>query len=555
MQFALTYASNAYDFRTKIMGRQSAGLGFLRAALAARPERIWCYAETRAHAVHFGQDVKALAPDHFPEIRFIPWDDPGKLTQAGLLYRPDPGIGQAGWHRQVHAAARAYSICGVTHTLSSHSAMSAMTELLRAPLYSWDAVICTSTVARDLYRTLLEAEIDHLAARLGASRFPLPQLPVIPLGVHAKDFEFEPSDRAAARAQLDIGPEEVAVLFAGRLTFTGKGHPLPMYLGLEAAAERTGCPIRLVLFGQFPHEKVEQAFRDEAARFAPSVRLMVLDGKVDENRSLAWSSADLFTSMSDNLQETFGLTPVEAMAAALPVVVSDWNGYKDTVRDGIDGFRVPVVAAPPGSGTDLADRHEMNLDGYDLHIGSASQFVAVDVEAAAVAYTRLIGDADLRRRMGESARRRVLQMFDWAPVFTRYVTLWEELAERRRADPSLIEENRRYRRPDRPDPFTAFASFPTTIATPAMRVRLLDGANLTMALDRRTLASVSFAASALPPESLLAAIFDQLANTREADLLSLASALPASSFPALARAIVWLAKMGLASLRSHVPPV
>lgn len=553
MQFALTYASNAYDFRTKIMGRQSAGLGFLRAALAARPERIWCYAETRAHAVHFGQDVKALSPDRFPEIRFIPWDDPGKLTQAGLLYRPDPGIGAAGWHRQVHATARAYSICGVTHTLSSHSAMSAMTDLLRAPLYSWDAVICTSTVARDLYRNLLEAEMEHLAVRLGASRFSLPQLPVIPLGVHAKDFNFAASERSSARAQLAIGPGDVAVLFAGRLTFTGKGHPLPMYLGLEAAARRTGRPVHLVLFGQFPHEKVEQAFREEAARFAPSVRFMVLDGKADENRRLAWASADLFTSLSDNVQETFGLTPVEAMAAALPVVVSDWNGYKDTVRDGIDGFRIPTVAAPPGSGTDLADRHEMSLDGYDLHIGAASQFVAADVEAAAIAYTRLIGDEDLRRRLGEAGRRRVLQVYDWAPVFARYLTLWEELAERRRADPRLMDENRRSRRPDRPDPFTAFASFPTATARPEMRVRLLDGASLIMALDRRTLASVSFAANALPPEPLLTAIFDGLSALPDADLSNLAAALPSYGFPAVARAVVWLAKMGLVSLRDPGP--
>ena len=44
------------------------------------------------------------------------------------------------------------------------------------------------------------------------------------------------------------------------------------------------------------------------------------------------------------MQETFGLTPLEAMAAGLPCVVSDWNGYRDTVRLFLEG--VPTNATP-----------------------------------------------------------------------------------------------------------------------------------------------------------------------------------------------------------------
>ena len=45
-------------------------------------------------------------------------------------------------------------------------------------------------------------------------------------------------------------------------------------------------------------------------------------------------------SLSDNIQETFGLTPLEAMASGIPVIVSDWDGYRSTVRDNKDGFRI-----------------------------------------------------------------------------------------------------------------------------------------------------------------------------------------------------------------------
>ena len=75
------------------------------------------------------------------------------------------------------------------------------------------------------------------------------------------------------------------------------------------------------------------------------------------NSAQVGSVRDIFCSLSDNIQETFGITPIEAMSAGLPVVVSDWDGYRDTVRDGIDGFRVPTQMPPPGYGDELALRH------------------------------------------------------------------------------------------------------------------------------------------------------------------------------------------------------
>ena len=57
-----------------------------------------------------------------------------------------------------------------------------------------------------------------------------------------------------------------------------------------------------------------------------------------------WAAADIFLSLVDNPQETFGLAPVEAMAAGVPVVVSDWDGYRYTVSDGVEGFRISTLS-------------------------------------------------------------------------------------------------------------------------------------------------------------------------------------------------------------------
>src|SRR4051812_45356575 len=134
MEFALTYARNVYDFDETVMGRQSAGVGFLKAALAARSERIWCYAENIGEARKFGRRVQSLS-SFVPEIRFIPWSEPRRLGSAGILYRPDPGINEDAWHRRHHANSRSYSLCGVTHTLASHGVLTGLSQIVTAPLY------------------------------------------------------------------------------------------------------------------------------------------------------------------------------------------------------------------------------------------------------------------------------------------------------------------------------------------------------------------------------------------------------------------------------------
>jgi hypothetical protein len=146
-----------------------------------------------------------------------------------------------------------------------------------------------------------------------------------------------------------------------------------------------------------------------------------------------WSAADVFTSLADNIQETFGLTPAEAMAAGLPAVVSDWNGYRETVRDGIDGFRIPTTLPPGGTGVDIAFRYSREIDPYARYVAHVSQCTAVDVGRCADAYVKLIENPALRRTMGEAGRRRARECYDWPIVICAYQELWRELEECRTA--------------------------------------------------------------------------------------------------------------------------
>src|SRR6202012_4988597 len=121
-----------------------------------------------------------------------------------------------------------------------------------------------------------------------------------------------------------------------------------------------------VLAGWFPGGERERQFYEAAARaYAPDVAVHFVPGDDRARIGALWAGADVFVSLVDNIQETFGITPVEAMAAGLPVVVSDWDGYRCTVRDGEDGFLIPPPGAPRDRlGYAMASRHTLLLDSY-----------------------------------------------------------------------------------------------------------------------------------------------------------------------------------------------
>jgi hypothetical protein len=272
-----------------------------------------------------------------------------------------------------------------------------------------------------------------------------------------------------------------------------------------------------------------------------------VDGRKPETRFAVWQAADLFTSLSDNIQETFGLTPIEAMAAGLPSVVSDWDGYRDTIEQDVHGIRVPTLAPPPGQGDDLADAHAIELDTYDRYCGYASQFVAVDVAATAEAYVALIGNADLRRRMGEAARETALAKFDWRHIIARYQDLWADLAERRQAAVDSVPGTGRMPWPARPDPFAAFASYPSR--TIGMADQLTAGdypADLATLTEHPLFA---FAKQRLRLD-LCALILDQV-RQGNTTLEKIGAGLNEADRRYLPRHAVWLAKLAAIKVPPH----
>ena len=546
---AIYYHPEAYTTSgPKLMGRNAAGESFLRGFVShSTGSEFWAQVQRPEHAQHFAAAVSSLGRTE--PVRSVDKSSLGALAQAGVVYYPGPGIGEHAFQRSAFGHG-AWSLCGITHTTSSAGAMDALADLITAPVQPWDALICTSTAVKNNVERLLQAQVDYLKYRLGISRLVLPQLPVIPLGIHTQDFAFIEAQKAQARATLGVDEHTLVVLFMGRLSFHAKAHPLAMYQALEKAAQASGKQVVLVECGWHANEFIERAYADGAKLACPSVKVITLDGRKAEDRQTAWAGADVFCSLSDNIQETFGIVPIEAMAAGLPVVVSDWDGYKDTVRDGVDGFRIPTVMPQAGLGGDLALRHALEIDTYDMYCGHTCSLVAVDVQATAQAFTHLFNIPELRRQMGEAGRKRAVEVYDWKTIIGQYEALWAKQTEIRLAAKAEADKNGfkplAHPWPARMDPFHAFASYHSQTLTPQTRLALVD-ADADTAISRvlayRQLAMVDFAKLILPSEAEIRAVLQTATATGAA--LEWVQAIAEDRRPFVFRALAWLIKLGV----------
>ena len=536
------------------MGRNAAGESFLRGFLLhSKANEFWAQIQKPEHGQSFAATVSAMG--RAEPVKVVNKTSLAALAQAGLIYHPGPGIGEHAYHRALSAPSQftnpntAWSLCGITHTTSSAGAMDALVQLINAPLQAWDAVICTSHAVKDNVQKLLQAQVNYLQERLGTNKLVLPQLPVIPLGIHTQDFDYTEAQKFQARSDLGADANTLIALYMGRLSFHAKAHPLAMYQALEIAAQATGKKVLLVECGWHANEFIQKAYEQAAQLACPHVKVITLDGRQAQDRLTAWAGADIFCSLSDNIQETFGIVPIEAMAAGLPLVVSDWDGYKDTVRDGVDGFRIPTFMPDNGLGKDLAMRHALEVDSYDMYCGQTCSLVAVDVLAAAAAFSKLFNSAVLRLQMGQAGRERVRSVYDWAHVISQYEALWQQLTHMR-LEEQAKQTPQSHAWPARMDPFYTFAAYPTQVLKAQTLLTLSDTSAAT-AFDRvlsyKQLNMVNFATLVIPTDEEIFSVL-QVAENGILPAIDLVKNLPQERQAFVFRSLAWLLKLGVLKL-------
>jgi D-inositol-3-phosphate glycosyltransferase len=292
--------------------------------------------------------------------------------------------------------------------------------LLQRPLPN-DAIVCTSAAGREALSKVLTHVADAFREAYGIDLSYRGRLEVIPLGVDTT--RFRPLDPTACRAKFRVPGDAFVMLWTGRLSAIDKADLLPLLRVLSGL--KTANPGRKLLLlcagSEYADEAYSRTLRSVAAAWDVGDAL-----RVDPPEAIGpelYGCADLFVSPIDSIQETFGLTPIEAMACGIPQVVSDWNGYRDTVVDGVTGFLIPTLWASCAS--DLIEDWYVQDDAREHAV--LGQTVTIDLHALQYRLQQLIDSPSLRQAMATSSRARAVAEFDWQAVLAKHEALWSQL--------------------------------------------------------------------------------------------------------------------------------
>lgn len=314
-----------------------------------------------------------------------------------------------------------FPISSVTHSLSYPDYPARFLNHLWPGCTPRDCIVATSRAGKNV----LEASFQLLRDRLGLDQrnHPQPGIEIIPLGMN-EPFAWETHARLRqkGRQQLQASPEQCVMLILGRISPHSKMDMIPILRAWQRAFPQKNPLVLLVIAGWVEQE---DSFPEEFQHLAQNVGLscLIIPRPDEQTKWELYAAADLFISLADNPQETFGLTLLEAALAGLPVIASDYNGYRDLVEHEQTGLLIPTWGPKDSSDIDVMAGLIPDYEGQFL----LAQQTVVHVPALAEALHSLCTRPELRQAMGEQGRRRALALFSWPKIIKRYVNLWDRL--------------------------------------------------------------------------------------------------------------------------------
>lgn len=237
-----------------------------------------------------------------------------------------------------------------------------------------------NSVRRSLFaRTLSAADrvvvVNEETKDIYSAFVPEDRIEVVPLGVDLDFFTY--SD--------DREPKKIVAV--GYLT-ERKGFDVLLDAMSEVLAEDPESELHILGDGPLREELKSQAVMlgiDDAVTF---------HGRVSQPTVREYfQTARVFVHPSRS--ESFSPVRLEAMAAGCPIVATDIVGAGEMIRDGTDGFVVP----------------------------------AEEADSLGEAILRVLRDDRLAEQMGENARRRTEDKYDWRDIGSAYLEIYRSLAK------------------------------------------------------------------------------------------------------------------------------
>jgi UDP-glucose:(heptosyl)LPS alpha-1,3-glucosyltransferase len=159
--------------------------------------------------------------------------------------------------------------------------------------------------------------------------------------------------RDKIRKRFNIGSDDLVILFASmNFDIRGLDHLIRALALIKS--RNPGVKIKLLVVGK-GKAKPYTALADSLGFGRDLIFTGILPKEEMTEVALA---ADIFSILS--LFDTFSISVLEAMAASLPVIISENMGIKDLIKPGVNGYVVDCIENPD----QVAEKIELLLDAF-----------------------------------------------------------------------------------------------------------------------------------------------------------------------------------------------
>lgn len=359
---------------------------------------------------------------------------------------------------QLRRASRLFfPICAITHSVTVPNLAGVFANLL-LNAEPCDAIVVTSRAAERAISSLVAQTrelLDEVQQGLGEA-VRCPSVVHVPLGVD--ESLLIPLDKRTCRQTFGLAETDIVILYVGRLSRDYKADLAPLITGFGSLFHDTPA-VKMLIAGNDPEHVaiarlehiVQTAGLEDQVRLVPNFPPNL--------KHVIYTAGDIFVSPVDNVQETFGISVIEAMACGLPVVASNWSGYRDLV-DSTCGYLIDTFI-------DINAFSVMDCMGSCAIVPHAEAFLAqstvVDWHGLFEKLQVLVDDKGARERLGRAGRDRVQRDYRWSAVMPDFRALWErQLSEARRYEVARRRKHIRYRE--------VFSHYPNCVADPSRTV-------------------------------------------------------------------------------------
>lgn len=234
----------------------------------------------------------------------------------------------------------------------------------------------------------------------------------------------------------ELSPEkslkELSVLIFNRFSKYDKCDLLPILRLLKQVIGSVNQKIQFVIAGDSSDSVYLKTIIKEikSLKIEKNIKLVISPSEKRKNELL--KSADIFLALSDNIQESFGIVLLEAMSYGLPIIATEWDGYKDLVKEGENGMCVKTFKLEKSEEYFFKQRnlsifpfsHALTYWKYDTYLNS--QITFIDNQSFMEKIIKLIENKSLRNKLSAGALEKV-QQFSWEKVIKSYEDLWLKL--------------------------------------------------------------------------------------------------------------------------------